>query len=203
MNTQQVSLVKVLRTLNATTPEEILEQRALGLQITAALGAVGDLPRARDAGGEKARRELDTVARKAADLARLMLNLHSDALRAFEKVEANGNLHPLNLKATLNGFVLATMRAIDEVVDALPHRGNRPRVQPRQVARQVREVYEDLTGRKAGRVTNAYRDGQTEGPFQEFLSNIFVLLNIEASADSQIKLLLSATRGKNASKIIR
>lgn len=196
-------VVGILRKLNPQTPEHELKQYALRLHITARLGAIADLPRARNSGGRIASRELATMARHAKKLATQMRGLHRDALIAFERVENRGGLHPILMAKELLVLADAAMRAQKDMPDTPPHRGNRPKRQAQEVTRQARTMYERLTGKASGRATDAYRNGRPYGPLHDFLTELFTLLQIQASSDAQLKTLLSVPRRINAPKIVR
>jgi hypothetical protein len=169
------------------------------LQLTNMLAAVGDLPRGRQKGGGTARRELDRVTRKALELAKDLLGLHSEALRAFESVEQNGNLHPLIMKGTLVQFAKACLLAYQVVPDTRSPKGRHFEVQKRQVAIMACKVYTELTGQRAGRSTDSY-NGRPSGPLQAFVAQIFEVFGLEGSADAQLKALLYPSHGINALK---
>ena len=192
---QQV--VALLRTLNAATSTHVLRGMAQSLQLTARLGAIADLPRARDSGSNKARRELDAVIQMANKLAALLLGLHSEPLRAFEEVERDSDLHPLLLSKQLRVFALSASRAQTKLPDTPPHKGNRPKRQAHEVTRQAGTIYRRLTGKAFGRATKAdVYAHPSYGPSKTFLTALFKALHMPASvsADSQLKMFLASSR---------
>jgi hypothetical protein len=84
--------------------------------------------------------------------------------------------------------------------DKLPQRDStRPPTKPksaaaRQVAESAANIYKELTGKEA---TVRARDGIAYGPFLEFLSKVFRVCKIRASAESQARLLRKATMEKS------
>ena len=195
---QQV--VALLRTLNAATSTHVLRGMAQHLQLTARMGAIADLPRARDSGSTTARRELIVLADLAGKLITHIVGLHSDALRAWEHVEPldgrpPNRLHPLVMVSELRDLGEAALLAQERLADTPPHKGNRPRRQAREVTREACAYYARLTGKKKlGRVTDAYQPGHSPGPLEEFLAALFVILRVPASADGQLKRLFASPR---------
>jgi hypothetical protein len=187
----QGQLVAILRNLKQAATEEELNQYAAWLQMTDILGSVGDLPRAQDKGYSTVKHELGRTIEKTLELAEEIGKLHSEALRALEHVEARGDLHPLLVKRTLLQFAEGAVQAYEQIPDGPSRKGRTPKIRQREVAKYAIKVYESLTGRRAGRSTNA-DSGKPYGQLYDFLTKVFAVLGIEGSADAQLKILLSS-----------
>jgi hypothetical protein len=192
-------VVDLLRGLNQAADEQVLRRMALSLQLTARFGAVADLPLARDSGSKAAQRELIELARLAEQFRTHIAGMHSTAHRAWEEVEPlderpPNRLHPLVLAYELLELREAALIACTRLSDTPPHKGNRQKRQAHEITRQACAIYTQLTGKTPGRVTDAYQEGPSPGPCEEFLAAIFKALSIPASADSQLRLFLASSR---------
>jgi hypothetical protein len=187
-------LVDILRELNPSAKLDTLHAHAESLYLASIFGAIGDLPRARNAGSKKAKRELERAAEKAAQLVKDLSALPGDALRALEEGETLSEWHPLRLVDTLRAFAKAAQLAGASMPPTPLYRGNRHRVQPRQVARTACKIYRLLSGERGGRIHDPYGDKKVYGPLHEFVSAVFRALSITASADAQLKAILCPPR---------
>ena len=198
---RQDELVKILRNLKPSAPEDELKRHAGCILMTNVFGAISDLPRAQKKGSATAKRELERVRDKAIALAQDLLGLHSEALRAFEAIEPRGQLHPLLLKKELARVAMAAQLACEGLPDTPSPKGATPAIRKRHVTDIVCKVYEELTGRRPGRSTDPYDDGRPSGPLHAFLRQVFTVLNIKGSPDAQLKAFLSSPpHGINALK---
>jgi hypothetical protein len=186
-------VVEILRGLNPNTADLELQGMAMSLLITAQLGAVADLPRARDIGSKKARRELITLANLSRKLIVHIHGMHSDGLRGFERVESRGELHPLMIADRLRELHDAAMRAQEGLSDTSTRFRNRPKRQAQEVTRMASKIYKRFTGEAFARATNANRYAHPSyGPSLKFLTDLFNALHISASPDGQLKTLKNA-----------
>ncbi len=186
-----IPLTKVLHRLPmADAQRATIPGWALRLKAAHILGAISELPRSRLKGGNVARRELETVVKQAVALLRSLLAMHSEALRAFEKVEPRGALHPLLLDDTLADFARAAICARETITPSPTLKGRPKSEHARQVTIAARDAYERLTGKRAGRVTDPYSMRPAHGPFITFLREIFEVFEIKDSADGQAHAIL-------------
>jgi hypothetical protein len=132
--------------------------------------------------------ELVSLAKSLGKVANLVENLHSDTLKLWaagsDPVLDGGTLLFILREAEARSeFGIDTLRRAKRI-------GGRGRTED-LLARSMKEtaafVYEQLAKRKANVAYDAYASRQTDTPFQSFLSEIFEIYGVKASAGSRAR----------------
>ncbi len=157
---------------------------AARIYLVASLASVNKLPRANQAGGTAARRELETLDKLSRKLGEHILSMRRDALGAIES-ELGQARHPLRVVDDLRELIAAVERAHDTIELTPARRGRRADKQASMTTKFVADVFERLTGKRAAPGYDAYSDSRSE--FEQLLDDVFAALDIDANAERQAK----------------
>lgn len=160
-------------------------------EVRLGIWAVGLLPgdlrdfdedRARRVGKKKALSELRKIHDSVLALCTQLHDLGSEANYALnreiggrEGVDRTGDALDLLLRGAASAFL-----KMEKEPDS-PARKKPRRDAPRYVASKARTIFEELTGHRGTRIV---KDGKAGGPFLEFLTKVFEILEIDASPES-------------------
>lgn len=153
------------------------------IYLVASLASVNKLPRANQAGGTAARRELEIFDKLSRKLWEHILSMRRDALSA---IESELGRHPLLVANELKELIAAAARAYDTIEPTPARLGRRPKKQEIIITKFVAYVFEQLTGKRAAPGYNHHKDRRSE--FEQLLGRVFAALDIDASAEHQARL---------------
>jgi hypothetical protein len=172
-----------------------IDQYANIIALSALLAEINDQPMAHAAGTKKALKELYQAGKAGFILARTLNGMHNEAHIAISSalgdekrfIDFQYELFRVT-KAVYTAHRELTQRSIELGTTGAPQKAS-----AKKVTEDAAEIYEFLTGKEP---TRRGKDGKAYGPFHDFLKDIFSALDIDASAESQAKLLME----KRASK---
>jgi len=166
-----------------------------------AIFAVKDTPRARIGGTKKARRDLEILAKRAIDLHTHIRSMHGDALAFIREQCISGDGQrvagdPLTISADVEGLAGAAQRAHRGLAgaDEKPAGPKGRRHLAAAVTEKAARVYERLTGNAA--TLSVDSENRAYGPFLSLLAEVFRILNVRASPESQTRAFLKEKRRK-------
>jgi hypothetical protein len=122
-------------------------------------------------------------------LARAIEQLGPDALEALHDVGGPSSYDMLNSLSILNGHVVNAYQLLSEEPNRPTIKGRPPDHMAKSVTAYVARIYQLLTGTAPTRNIDRI-SGQPVSEFNDFLTEIFRVLNIEARTDHQTRLLV-------------
>ncbi|WP_439546918.1 hypothetical protein [Sandarakinorhabdus sp.] len=183
-------------------PGEItLEQHAFSLSNTAGFALVNRLAMAnRTRKKDGIKKEAEAIRDAAAKLHQLLQQTHGDTLAALEQAAVTdpqpNALHPLQVADTVRALANLAHVAFLDAPSQRAQPGSKNKQAAAQVADMALRSFEQLTGRRAARTWDAYKDVDG-GPFVDFLAAVFRALGMKDSAPSQAKEAISRRAGDN------
>jgi hypothetical protein len=166
----------------------LLRAEAVSLAQAAMLARVSELPRARNAGANKAGKEIERLIDLSLKLGQHIYSMHRDALAALEAEAATR--HPLLIAHDLRGLLLAANEGLERLRDGESEAPDRQRSRRAAIVVEMATgTFRRLTGRRAAR-SNHPATGAPTGRLQKMVQEIFDELEIDANADYQLRLLM-------------
>lgn len=191
VETVTAELVELMRALKPDADDSDLQNHAHALQVISTFAARNNLPEAQELGGAK--EDLKDIARLVGLLIRKLQRLSLEGHRAFENVKPDGVLPPCLLLDELVPFKKAADRALEDVPDDPREKGRRNDVHAKIVTDHAAKIFENLTGEAFSRRVDPNNSGRPH----DFLSEVLRILEVGASADSQLKLYSARRAGNN------
>ena len=139
----------------------------------------------RDANTALMKKELKNFIKLSKKLGHHILQMHGNSLEAL----VIDGRHPFYLVHTeFEKLISAARRGIQESAsDTVPNKTENPKKQTaRDVTKMAAASYERLTGKQSS-YTGDPDGGHAHGPFLDLLNDLFLVLEIDASAESQMK----------------
>jgi hypothetical protein len=134
----------------------------------------------------KSKREIENLNKKAKELRLALQDLHRPAIEALDNYSPK---RPHWRAEMIDDLFFLMAKTTLARVGSLPRnagRGAKPRRQAKKIASSVATHYFRITG-KFPTVITPSDGGKAYGPFLDLLSEVFRLLNVKASAESQAK----------------
>lgn len=147
-------------------------------------------------GKTRAKKELHKVSTLATSFADYVTTLHEPTVVAL----ANQGLLTHQLERSLRSVAAAAAKASPgSMVSEKPVKGRPEKLGARAIAGVVAANYKALTGKKPT-VSTDWRTGKMRGPFYELMSEIFRLLEVDASPEASIRNILKTRKGEKQPK---
>ncbi|MCL4678891.1 MAG: hypothetical protein KJ017_09925 [Alphaproteobacteria bacterium] len=193
--------IRNLSRLRSDINDEKIDQICSEIFLCLLLGQNNELPHAMSSSEKKAISELKKFEKLAFSLARHIQTMHNSARNMLEDRGVNPNISSHLLKDQLIEYIRLSLKNRTEFSKKHSEKKYSPR-RPKKIAAEwvteyLFDSYEILTGERPKRNS---RDGYEQGEFFEFVKKVFSILEVNASADAQLRRVFKSekTKAKNA-----
>ena len=184
-----VRIADILRTLPIVENRRVqIDAHAVRLALAADLTQINDHPRARNVGTKAAIKQIEALA---ADLLRVWHDIEGLSGNVLDGVTQHMEQHPFHLQADIMTLIKACDQFVGELRTGTPTEtklGANKKGRAEAVAAVAHNVYVNLTGNQHPTWTNKTDPGhKAVGPYISYLTAIFEVLGVDASAANQAK----------------